>query len=143
MPTLRPRAITARDAAADPSTPESGYLAKVVRYIPGEIVAAYLAAYNAVATASGVPTQTVLWIIAIVLTVLTPVWILYATADPTKPRPVFQAVAATLGFIFWVFAIPGNPFSFMAWYQPVYGFLVLILGTFLMPLLEKVFVKPA
>ncbi len=141
MPAIRPRAITAVDAAADPSAQESGYLAKVVRYIPGEIVAAYLAAYNALATATGVPLQTVLWIVVAALTILAPIWILYATADPNKPRPVFQAAAATLGFVFWVFAIPGNPFSFLSWYQPVYGFLLLILGTFMMPILEKVFVK--
>ena len=142
MPAIRPRAINAADAASDPSAQENSYLAKVVRYIPGEIVAAYLAAYNALVTASNIPLQTVLWIVVGVLIVLTPIWILYATSDSDKPRPTFQAVAATLSFVIWVFAIPGNPFSAFSWYRPVYGFLLLILGTFIMPILEKVFVKP-
>jgi hypothetical protein len=141
MPTLRPRAITAADVRADPSAEESSYLAKVVRYIPGEIVAAYLVAYNALASAPKVPLGTVLWIVVGVLTVVTPFWILYATADPNKPRPVFQAIAAMLSFVIWVFALPASPFAMQAWYQPVYGFLMLILGTFLMPILEKAFVK--
>ena len=141
MQTIRPRAITAADAAVDPSAHESSYLAKVIRLIPAEIVAAYLAAYNALASAAGIPLQTVLWIVVAVLTILTPVWILYATTDPNKPRPTFQAGAATLSFMIWIFAIPESPLSTLPWYRPVYGFLLLILGTFLMPILEKVFVK--
>lgn len=141
MLTLRPRAITAADAQADPTAQQSSYLAKVVRYIPGEIVAAYLVAYNALAAASKVPLETILWIVVAVLTVVTPFWIMYATADPMKPKPYFQAVAATISFIIWIFALPASPFAMQSWYQPVYGFLMLILGTFLMPILEKVFVK--
>jgi len=141
MRRIRPRAITAADAAVDPSEQESSYLAKVIHLIPAEIVAAYLAAYNALAGAANIPLQTVLWIIVAVLTILTPVWILYATADPNKPHPIFQAGAATLSFLIWIFAIPESPFSILPWYRPVYGFLLLILGTFLMPILEKVFVK--
>jgi hypothetical protein len=133
--------ITAADVKADPTVEESSYLAKVVRYIPGEIVAAYLVAYNALAAAPGVPLETVLWIVVGVLTVVTPFWILYAAADPAKPRPVFQAVAAMLSFVIWVFALPQSPFAMQAWYQPVYGFLMLLLGTFLMPILEKAFVR--
>ena len=143
MPTLRPRVMTALDAATDPTVTENTYLAKVIRYIPGETVAAYMAAYNALAAAQGVPLQTVLWIVVAVLTILTPFWILYATADPNKPRPIFQAAIAPVSFLFYVSAIPGNPLSLQSWYQPVYGFLLLILGTFLIPILEKVFVRPS
>jgi len=116
---------------------------KVIRYIPDEIVAAYLAAYNALVAAANIPLQTVLRIVVVVLTILTPIGILYATDDPSKPRPTFQALAATLSFVIWVFAIPGNPFSLLSWYQPVYGFLLLILGTFVIPILERVFVRPS
>jgi FtsH-binding integral membrane protein len=134
MQTLRSRVITAADAKADPKAEESSYLAKVVRYIPGEIVAAYLVAYNALAAAPNVPLETILWIVVGVLTLVTPFWILFATADPAKPRPYYQAVAAMVSFVIWAFAM-------QSWYQPVYGFLMLILGTFLMPILEKVFVR--
>jgi hypothetical protein len=143
MQTLRSRVITAADARADPTAQESSYLAKVVRYIPGEVVAAYLVAYNALAAAPKVPLETVLWIVVAVLTVITFFWIMYATADPNKPKPYFQAIAAMISFVIWVFALPSSPFAMQSWYQPVYGFLMLLLGTFLMPILEKVFVRPS
>ena len=140
--TLRSRVTTAADAKADPTTPEDSYLAKVVRYIPGEIVAAYLAAYNALKAAeNGIPFDTVLWIVAIALGVVTPFWILYAAYIPGKSRPYFQAGAATAAFAVWVFAIPQGPFSSIGWYNPVYGFLVLIFATLIIPLVEKVVVK--
>ncbi|MGQ9626202.1 MAG: hypothetical protein ACUVV0_04770 [Anaerolineae bacterium] len=140
MEPLRPRVYTALDAARDPTTKEDNYLAKVVKYIPGEIVAAYVAASGALTTAKdAVPLETVLWIVTGVLLVLTPLWILIATAEPGKPRPVFQAVAATIAFICWVFAL-GGPFAFQPWYVPVYGTLVLIFSTLVIPLAEKAFV---
>ena len=140
--TLRSRVTTAVDAAKDPSAKEDSYLAKVVRYIPGEIVAAYLATYNALKAAAGIPFTAVLWGVVAVLGVLTPFWIIYATSDPAKPRPTFQACAATFAFIVWVFAIPEGPFSDLSWYNSVYGFLALMLSTFLIPLVEKIVVKP-
>jgi len=143
VPTLRSRVITAADVQADPTAQEGSYLSKVVRYIPGEVVAAYLVAYNALAAAPKVPLETILWIVVGVLTLVTPFWILFATADPNKPRPYYQAVAAMISFVIWVFALPASPFAMQSWYQPVYGFLMLLLGTFLMPILEKVFVKPS
>jgi hypothetical protein len=140
--TLRSRVTTAADVKADPTTKEDSYLAKVVRYIPGEIVAAYLAAYNALKAAEGgIPFGTVLWIVAIALGVVTPFWTLYAANDPGKPRPYFQAGAATVGFAVWVFAIPQGPFSSIGWYNPVYGFLVLIFSTLVIPIVEKVVVR--
>ncbi|MFX0199207.1 MAG: hypothetical protein ACFFCW_24050 [Candidatus Hodarchaeota archaeon] len=141
MGTLRPRVYTARDAAIDSETKEDGYLAKVVKYIPGEITAAYVAATGALETAKAtVPLETMLWVVAAVLFVLTPIWILVATAEPNKPRPVFHAVAAPIAFACWVFAL-GGPFAFQRWYVPVYGTLVLILATFVVPIAERAFVK--
>jgi hypothetical protein len=76
-----------------------------------------------------------------VLGVLTPFWILYATSDPAKPRPTFQAAAATMAFLVWVFAIPEGPFSKLGWYNPVYGFLALIFSTFVIPVVERIVLK--
>lgn len=139
--TLRSRVTTAADVKADPTAKEDSYLAKVVRYIPGEIVAAYLGAYNALRAAVGIPFTGLLWGVVAVLGVLTPLWILYAANDPGKPRPIFQAIAATFAFVVWVFAIPQGPFSGLSWYNSVYGSLALILSTLLIPLVEKIAVK--
>lgn len=141
MGAIRPRVYTARDAAMDSETKEDNYLAKVVKYIPGEITAAYVAAAGALETAkSTVPLETMLWVVGAVLFVLSPIWILVATAESNKPRPVFHAVAAPIAFAAWVFAL-GGPFAFQQWYVPVYGTLVLLLATFVIPIMEKLFVK--
>lgn len=140
--TLRPRVISAAEAAADPGATEDSYLAKLIKYIPGEIVAAYIAAYDALTGVSDVPIQTAQWVVAAVLTVLTPFWVLYAAGAPGKTRPVFQAMAATLAFVIWMFAMPAGPFSHFPWYRSVYGFLALLLATLLFPLAEKVVARP-
>lgn len=134
----RPRVYTARDAAFDAGTAEDAYLTKIVKYIPAEIVVAYVAASRALEGAKDqVPLETMLWIVTGVLLALTPVWMLFAAAEPGRPRPTFQASAATLAFACWVFAL-GGPFEFQAWYRPVHGTLVLVLVTLVIPLAEKV-----
>lgn len=139
--TLRPRVVTAADARADAALLEDSYLGKVARYIPAEIVAAYLAASGIImGAADDFPKATWLWLAVAVMGVLTPIWILYATDVPDKPKAVFQAVAATIAYLVWVFAISGADL-FPAWYNPVYGGLLLILFTLAAPLIEKIFIK--
>lgn len=139
---LRPRVRTAQDAACDASSGEDPYLTKVVKYIPAEVVAAYVAASRALEGARDqVPLETVLWVVAAVLLALTPLWMLVAAAEPGKPRPIFQAGAAAFAFACWVFAL-GGPFAFQAWYRPVYGTLVLILATLAIPLAERALLRP-
>ena len=138
--TLRPRVVTASDAKQDKRLAEDSYLAKVTRYIPAEIVFAYTAASEIVLGAQGIPQLTFLWIVIAVLFVLTPLWLLFATQVPEKPKAVFQAVVGTVAFLVWVFALSGAVL-FPAWYNPVYGGLLLILFTLVVPLIEKIFVK--
>lgn len=138
---LRPRVFTARDVAGDPSVQQDSYLAKVVKYIPGEIVAAFVATEGILSSAD-VPKEAVMWIVVGLLVVLTPVWTLVATNAPGKPKPIFQAVAATFAFVVWVFAL-GGPFVFQPWYNPAYGSLALIFATLIIPLAENIFVRPS
>ena len=83
----------------------------------------------------------VMWIVTGALVVLTPLWTLYATNIPGKPRSWFQAIASTVAFVVWAFTI-GGQILFVSWYQPVYGSILLIFSTFVIPLFEKIFVKP-
>ncbi len=138
--TLRPRIVTAKDAKADPNVLEDPYFAKVTRYIPSEIVAAYVAASGIVLGSTGVSKLTWLWIVIAVLGVLTPVWLYFATKVEGKPPAVFQIVTGTVAYLVWVFALSGGVL-FPAWYNPVYGGLLLILFTLVVPLIEKVVVK--
>jgi hypothetical protein len=138
--TLRPRVVTARDARADSSLEEDPYLGKVSRYIPSEIVAAYLAASGIVLGAQGVPQLTWLWVVIGVLFILTPIWLFYATKVEGKPPAIFQIVTGTVAYLVWVFAISGGVL-FPTWYNAIYGGLLLILFTLVVPLIEKIFVK--
>lgn len=139
--TLRPRVVTAADTRADSALAEDSYLGKVARYIPSEIVAAYLAASGIVMGASGdIPKLTWLWVVIAVLGVLTPIWMIFATNVPGKPKAVFQIVVATVAYLVWVFAISGADL-FPAWYNSIYGGLLLILFTLVVPLVEKIFIK--
>lgn len=140
---LRPRVNTARDAAAEAGITEDPYVTKVVKYIPAEIVAAYVAAWRALEAARDqIAFGTLSWVVAAALLVLTPIWMLYATREPGRPPARFQAVAATVAFACWVFAL-GGPFESFGWYRPVYGTLVLVFATLVIPLAERVGREPA
>jgi hypothetical protein len=137
---LRPRVYTWKDASLDPAVTEDTYFGKVVKYIPAEIVAAYVAAAGALRSAQDqIPLETLLWLVGAALVVLSPIWVLIAAAEPGRPRPAFQAGAAAAAFACWVFAL-GGPFEFQSWYKPVYGTLVLIFATLIIPLVEKALV---
>jgi hypothetical protein len=137
--TLRSRVVNAADAADNPALKEDNYVQKVVRYIPGEIVAVYTTAYGLVLSTQGIPTVTILWIVIGVLAVLTPFWLYYATAIPGRKPPVFQIVTGTLAYLVWVFALAGA--TLFPWYNPLYGSLLLLLFTLVAPIAEKAFVR--
>lgn len=132
---LHYRLVNWANVQADPKTRDESFPAKVIRYVPGEIVAAYVAAASAINSASGVPIETLQWIITVILALLAPLWILYVAGKGDIRRPNFQAVAATVGFVVWVFAL-GGPFIYFEWYHPLYGSLSLIVSTLLFPVLD-------
>ena len=135
--TLRPRVVTAKDVRADSSLEEDPYLAKVSRYIPSEIVAAYLAASGIILGGQGIHQVTWLWVAIGVLFILTPIWLFYAMKVAGKPPAIFQIVTGTVAYLVWVFAISGGVL-FPTWYNSVYGGLLLILFTLVVPLVEKI-----
>lgn len=110
-------------------------------YIPGDIVAAYVAAAGALEQARDtVPIELMLWIVSAGLLVLTPLWILVTPRPANGQPPLFQAAAGTVAFACWVFAL-GGPFAYQPRYQPVYGTLVLTFTTLVIPLAETAVMK--
>ena len=79
------------------------YSDKLIKNIPADIVAAWLAVTSLIASASGVPSATILWIAFGVGVVLTALWTLRQTALPEKAPAVTQTLIATGSFIVWVF----------------------------------------
>jgi hypothetical protein len=105
-----------------------GYQDRLLKYIPADINAAWLAFTGIIKSAASVPQTTVLWILFGILLVLTPIWIWKQTSESRKPNAVTQIVVSTGAFFVWVFAL-GDPFASLSFYQPVYGSVLLILYT--------------
>lgn len=104
------------------------YFDRVIKYVPTDIVAAWVAANGLIRSSADVPQDKLLWISFGFGLVLTAAWTLKQTAMPNKPLAVTQTVIAIGAFTVWVFAL-GGPFETLAFYRPVYGSLILILYT--------------
>lgn len=110
------------------------YFDKVVKYIPADIVGAWVAVTGLISSASGIPRQTVLWVAFGVGLILTAWWTLKQTTVPGRRPGVTQAIISTGAFAVWVFAL-GGPFQHVPG-QQVYGSLLLILYTLVVALID-------
>jgi hypothetical protein len=141
---------------------DDGYLQKIIKYIPAEIVTGYTAfvGYLTVSVNSEIPAnyKTYYLILLCILGVITPVWTFYAVLDndnPTDPvnnkkRAYFHSFIATFAFAIWVYAV-GNPLlkavlcncsntgcADCGYYSPVLGSIILVLFTIMTPLIERI-----
>ena len=102
------------------------YFDRVVKYIPADIVGAWVAVTGIINGATDkVSKVTVLWIAFAVGLALTALWIWKQTGAPGEPIATTQIVISTGAFGVWVFAL-GGPFAALNWYDPAYGSLLLI-----------------
>jgi hypothetical protein len=119
------RVVTSQLQAGESGASIDGYFDKVVKYVPADIVAAWIAADALIRGSSNVPKTALMWVAFGVGLVLTAPWILRQTRLANAPLAVRQAVISTIAFALWVFAI-GGPFATLHFYHPVYGGLLLI-----------------
>jgi hypothetical protein len=91
-----------------------GYLDRLVKYIPAEIIALYLGASNVVPTQDA-DYHLALWTIAGLTTIATPIYMYFATREEGQPTLWSQIAISSLAFPVWVFAI-GGPFESFDWY---------------------------
>ncbi len=129
---------------AEPRRDDS-YFEKLVKYIPADILAAYM-------TFSGIITDQpnnplwLYWVGFIGLLILAPLYTIYRPSEPPPllyaSKTKFCAVASAVSFAVWVFAI-GGPFAatWPLWYRPIYGSLLLILTTLTLPIVEKLLLR--
>ena len=127
-----PRAQAA--AGVTPPVEFDSYFDKAVKYIPADIVAAWVAVTGLVSSARDVPRQTILWVAFGIGLLLTAWWTWKQAAAPGRRPPVTQAIISTGAFAVWVFAL-GGPFQHVPG-QPVYGGLLLILYTLVVALID-------
>ena len=110
------------------------YFSQTLKYIPSEIVMAYVSIEGILLTAyKGKlgPLENTLVYIAIALLALTPLW-LWRVMGVKSP---VQLALSTLSFALWLFAM-GGPFTYMDWYEPALGAIALPLFTLLMPIVN-------
>jgi len=110
------------------------YSDKLLKNIPAEIIAAWVTASNLINSASDTPKNTVLWIAFLIGVVLTVFWTKKQTDVKGLPTAWTQISIATGSFVVWVFAL-GGPFASLSFYRPLYGALLLILYTLVVPLI--------
>jgi cation transport ATPase len=120
------------------------YTSRILKLIPAEIVAGFLAADAAFNSVTNIPSGELLlvkWITFFALLALTPVYLFRTLSDATlnqkaKKTRNLQILFASGAFVVWVFTL-GGPFKDFPWYHSVYGTVMLILYTFLIPLVFK------
>lgn len=118
--------------AKAPEAPDD-YKTKLIKYIPAEIVAAFVTVDGIVRSASQLSAQ-VYWLVFLALLALTPLYMWRVTTEAGKPAARAQIIVSTISFAVWVFAL-GGPFAGLAWYLPVYGALLLPIYTIAVPVI--------
>ena len=115
-----------------PATPEpDAYFGRLVKYVPPDVIAAFLALEGAIGAAQDSHKVLAAWIIFGIILLATPAY-LWRVGGIRKP---VQVVIATVAFVIWSVAYPGLPFSAIG-VTPLYGTLLVGLYTFLIPLVQ-------
>lgn len=100
---------------------------RIVKLIPGDVVAAWLAVVSAIKAYSTPVPQYVLWIIFVVGALFAAAWTWQRASEPGKPRPRRQTVVSTAAFFVWAYATGG---VYPQWpgsiYNPLWATLLII-----------------
>lgn len=129
------RIITRQLQSRDTDQRIDTYSDKLLKNIPAEIVAAWVAASNFIHSTTDIPRNKILWIAFILGIILTIFWTKKQTDMKGLPSAWTQIIIATGSFIVWIFAL-GGPFASLDFYRPLYGSLLLILYTLVVPLIN-------
>lgn len=107
------------------------YSDKLLKYIPADVVGAWVAVTGLVQSRQD-PPQAILWVAFVIGLGLTAWWTLKQTAAPGRPPATGQTLISTVSFAVWVFAL-GGPFDYLFKDDPqsqkMYGSLLLIVYT--------------
>jgi hypothetical protein len=128
------RIITSQLHAAGATVPIDGYFDKLLKYIPADINAGWVAVTGLLAGLAK-PNNTLLWVLFFVFIVLTAAWTYKQTQQQGLPSATKQIIISTLAFVVWIFAL-GGPFALMGWYNPVFGAILLVIYTLVVPLIN-------
>ena len=106
------RVITMQTHGLEKADRIDTYVDKVVKYIPADIVAAWVAVTGIVKGAgAGVNPVIILWIAFVAGVVITFVWTWRQTSKKGLPPVWKQIIISTFAFVVWVIALGGPPFE--------------------------------
>jgi hypothetical protein len=129
--------------------PDDPYISKVVKYVPTEVIAAYVALSGFIKLLPGPQQFTWFCVVSVFLFLVTPLYLWVATREPGQKNSLAHPVAGAVAFAAWVFAT-GGPFEHFqmsadgttGWYHRATGSIVLILVCLSLPLVERLFPQP-
>jgi hypothetical protein len=101
------------------------YFERVGKYVPAEIIAAYISATNMAPLARR--PGTLLLIIFVICVVCTPLYVTRFTK--TRKESVVNSLMAVAAFVVWAYATGGGLFKYLDWYDAPTATVVLVLFT--------------
>ncbi len=114
------------------------YFDKVIKYIPADIVGAWVAVDGLIEGAGeNVAQNTSLWVAFIIGILITAFWTHKQTQQPKKPPAITQIAISTVAFIVWVYA-SGGPFERVELYNATYGSMLLIFYTLIVAMINPI-----
>ena len=121
--------------ASETKSDIDNYFDKIVKYIPSEIVGVWITIKTMVEGNNNVPENSILWGIFIFCLFLTFAYICLLPVSSKKKPTIKQGIISVGAFIVWAIAIGGKPFISISWYQPIYGSILMVLYTVVIPLI--------
>jgi len=130
---------------------DDDYLSKLIKYIPAEVQAFYVFVSGLISSAPEDEQFGYFKFTFIALIIITPLWIFLAISSGTNPKPpqglrIYQSIVALFAIIIWIYNINIHwlveLFAKRIPDSPVFASILLAVFTLLVPILEKVFLKP-
>lgn len=116
-----------------------GYWDRVIKNIPGDVVAGWTALLGLFGVAPGMAgdanTTNILWILWAILTVITFFWTFRQTKAPGLQPAWTQIFISTFAFVVWALAL-GVPFNTLSFYDSRIAAAVLIIFTLVVGVIE-------
>ncbi|MBB3348347.1 hypothetical protein [Sphingomonas sp. BK069] len=121
---------TTMGPGAKPVKAPDTYVERLVKYIPPDVIAAYVTIEGMIAAAENSRDKAPLsWAVFVIILIACPLYL--RRSGVIKP---LQLILSTLAFAVWAFAYNGPPFSLLQ-LSPIYGAVLLTLTTFLIPII--------
>jgi hypothetical protein len=130
----------AKRATEEKEKPDiDGFFAKLQKYIPAEIVAAFLAVDYLLVNANPPVSGNWYWGVFAVLVLITPIYLWAVSILEKKDKPDYpQLVIAPIAFIIWAFALGGTVVSALPWYNKALAQVTVVLATLVIPLADTI-----